>query len=261
MSVSKSALTISSVAVALMFGGGVYLYANLGSIAKGFIERAGSETLGVQVRMANLDIQVENRRAIVTNLRIANPSGFSKPHALTVGTISVTLGDLSQELIKIKDISVDETNVYVEVKSDGSNLSKIQSNIKTEPQQSNTEMPKVIVSRFALTDANVQPTVTLIGEQDLGTVSVPPIILTGIGEKENGILVNEAIGQIMGHVLKKVEQAAADAGFYQGMSPEKLKEIGVGQIENVKDGLKDSVSDKIGADVDEVKDKIKGLFE
>lgn len=257
MSVAKTALTVSSLAVALLFGGGAYVYMNLGSIAKQVTERVATDALGVKVSIGAMDVQLENRRAIVRNLKIANPPGYKKSHAVSVAEISVTLGDLSKELVKIKGISVDGTNVNLEVKDGGTNLNKLANNVKMPPAKDESAAgPKVIIDRFALTKAQLNPTITLIGDQDLTSVVVPDIILTGIGKKENGILAREAVVQVMSKVLNVAQKAAGNAGFYQGLSPEALKDIGAGQI----DGIKDRIKDKIGGDVGDVKDKIKGLF-
>ncbi len=259
MSVTKTALTVSSVAVALLFGGGVYVYLNLSNIAKQVTERVATDALGVDVSMGMMDVQLENRRAIVRNLKIANPPGFKKSHALTVAEISVTLGDLSKDLVKIKDISVDGTQVNLEVKNGGTNLNTLSDNVKKKmpaSEQAAEPGPKVIIDRFALTKAQLNPTVTLINDQDLSSVVVPDIILTGIGKRENGVLAREAVAQVMTQVLARVQKAAGNAGFYQGLSPEALKDIGAGQVE----GFKEKLKDKIGSGAGDVEDKIKGLF-
>ena len=104
---------------------------------------------------------------------------------------------------------------------------------------------KVIVRRFALNGAQLNPSVTLIGEQDLAPVKVAPVILTGIGVKENGLLARDAVAQIMAPLLQSFTTAAGDAGLYQGMSAEALKEMGVGQLDQIKTQVQQEV-DKIG---------------
>jgi len=258
MTASKTALTGGSLAFALLFGGGLYLFMNLSGIAERYIEKIATETLGVRVSIGKLDLSLQDRRAVVHNLKIANPSGFKNKDALTVSKISVTLGNVSKELITFKDISVDKTNVYLEVKEGGTNLSKIKNQIKVAPAkaESESQAPKVILKRTAITGAQLHPTITLLKEQDLKTVSVPDIILTGIGEKQNGILAREAIAQVFQGVMKKVNAAAGNAGFFQGMSAEGLKDIGRSQVNQVKDQILNDVKDATGS----VGDSIKGIF-
>ena len=152
MSATKTVMTGTSLAFALVFGGGVYLYMNLGSIAERYIEQIASETLGVAVTIGKLDISLQDRNATVHNLKIANPPGFKKSHAMEVSKISVDLENVSKELITFKDISVDKTFVYLEVTPNGTNLNTIKKGIKvSEPQGEPVQQPKVILRRTALT--------------------------------------------------------------------------------------------------------------
>ncbi len=121
MVTTKSAITITSLAFLLMFGGGLYMFMNLGDIAKRAIEAKASEAMGVKVTMAGFKIEIQNKKASVYKLRIANPEGFSSPYAVVVERISVSLGDLSPELVRLKDISVRGVDAYLEVTQRGTN--------------------------------------------------------------------------------------------------------------------------------------------
>lgn len=249
MSISKPFLTLTTLAVAGMFGGGAYIVMNLGSIAQQVTERVASDTLGVDVDISNMNISLQERKAVVSGITIANPPGFKKPYAMTVDVVSVDLGNITKELITFEDITVRGTNVNVEVKENTTNLQTLKKNIKTKPkadgEADEAEKLKVIIDRLEMSDAKVSPSVTLIGEQDLSSVMVSDIVLTGIGKRQNGVLVRDAIAQVSNQLLKKFSSAAGGAGFYQGMSADALKEMGVNQI--------NQLTDQIGS-------KIKGLF-
>ncbi len=256
MSISKTTLTITSIAFATLFGGGAYVVMNLGSLAHTTAQRIASDALGVDVNIGKLDISLKDKNATVTNLRISNPPGFQKPHALSVEKISVTLDTVTRELVGFKDISVQGTNVNVEVTQNGTNLQAIRKGMpksQAKPAANdNAEQGaplKVIVKRLAVTQASVNPSVTLLQDQDLKGVTVPDIVLTGIGEKENGILAREAVAQIWTQLSARFSKTAASAGFYEGLSADKLKELGVSTIKN-----------RISNEVEKVGDKLKGLF-
>jgi len=247
---TKSFMTVSSIAVALIFGGGVYLFMNFGSIAKNVTERVASDTLGVKVSIASLDVSLADKSASVKGLRIGNPDGFSKPHAMSIDNISVALNSVSRELLSFKDIEVGDTKVFLEVKEGGTNLQAIKDGMKTAPSEPKAEPKaegeaaplKVIIDRFALTNAQLHPSVTLLSEQDLKPIVVPDIILTGIGQKENGVLAREAIAQIWSQVAKTMNRAAGNAGFLQGLSADALKDMGLSQVEQIKDRVKGEIS-------------------
>jgi len=265
MTISKPLLTITSLVVAAMFGGGVYIMMNMDMLAKGAIERVGTQALGVDVSLGAVKISLQEKKATVSGLKIANPQGFKKSHALSVDEISVALGDITRELVIFNDIAVIGTNVNLEVTEGGTNLQAIREGL---PQKPVTQEPepvaqgeegeekaapvKVIVQRFEMGAAQLTPSVTLLEAQDLNPVIVQDIILTGIGEKENGVVAQEAVKQIWTQVSKRISASANEAGFYQGLSEDVLKDVVDGQLGGFKDKLQDGLN-KVG-------ESLKGLF-
>ncbi len=256
MSVSKSILTVSSIAVAAMFGGGVYMVMNLGTLAERIAERVGSQTLGVAVDIGHMDVSLQERKVVVSNLVIANPPGFKSDKAASIEKITITLGSVSKGLLNFNDINVQGTDVYMEVKEKTTNLQTIKQGIKVKPAAAKVdgETPmKVIINSLNLAQAKVHPTVTLLSAQDLSPVTVSQIVLSGIGEKENGVLMNEAVAQVWKQLSAKFTSAASGGGFYEGMSSEALREIGANQLSNFKNQVNESVN--------EFGKSLKGIFE
>ncbi len=255
MSATKTVMTVSSLTMALLFGGGVFLFMNMGAVAKHVTERIASDTLGVRVQITQMDLSLQDKTVSVSGLRIANPPGFKKTHAMTVGNISIALNSISKELIHFKNIAVTDTDVNLEVREGTTNLNTIKKQMKSKPQETQEgaqEQIKVIIDRMAITQAQLNPSVVLFSEQDLTSVAVSDIILTGIGRKENGILAREAIVQVWNGISRAVNKSANSAGFYQGMSPDAVKDMGLSQVQQFKDQLK--------KDVETLGDGIKGLF-
>jgi len=157
-------------------------------------------------------------------------------------------------LIDFKNIETVGTEVFLEVQDGTTNLHKLKKGIKAPVAKADDKEPlKVIVRRLVTNGAELHPSVTLIAQQDLKPISVSPVLITGVGEKENGILPGAAAGQIMQMLLQTYAKEAAEAGFYQGLSPEALQEMGVHQLDHIKGQLLDEV-DKIG-------DGLKKLFQ
>lgn len=254
MTASKSILTVSTLAFALMFGGGVYILMHLNTLAKPIAERIASDALGVSVTIDNIEVSLKNKRVGVYGIDVANPPGYSKPHAVEIEKANIVLNTASETLIDFKDIFVDGTQVFVEVKEGGTNLHTIRKGIKGADQPGSGETPlKVIIQRFILNGAQINPSVTLISEQDLEPITFEPVMLNGIGQRENGILAREAVAQIMEPLLQAFTVEAGDAGFYKGLSPEALKELGVSNFDQLKTQIKD--------DIDKIGDSVKQLFD
>ena len=251
---SKSILTFTTLAFALMFGGGIYVLTQIDKLAKPMVERIASDALGVRVSIGAMVISLPEKRVDVVNIRIANPPGFSKPHAVTIENAQVALNNVAEKLIDFKGISVNGTQVFLEVKEGGTNLHALKKGIKgADPQAAEEDPLKVIIRRFALNNTQLNPSVTLLSESDLEPIVIAPIVLNNIGVKENGLVAREAVAQIMAPLLQTFSRAGGDAGFYQGLSGDALKEMGMGQFDQIKTQVQDEV-DKIGAG-------LKSLFE
>jgi hypothetical protein len=256
MTVSKTALTVTSLAMALMFGGGVYLFMNMNILAKSYIERSASETLGVKVSLGGLNINLKERSARATHIVVHNPPGFTGPDAVEVAAINVVLGNMSKQLVSMKDVDVDGTLVNLEVKENTTNLATISNNIKAAPPSQTKEAIKVIINKMALSGAKIQPIHVLFTDSEVPPVQLPPITLSGIGEKENGVLVNDAIAQVFNHIARKAQSEALNAGLLNGMSDDALKDMGLNFTQRFKENLKETVQEK----VDSVNEGINKMF-
>lgn len=267
MTIAKPLITIASLMIAAIFGGGVYLMMNMDSLAKNLTEKIASDALGVAVNVGTMDINLQERSVSVGGLTIANPEGFEKPHALSISTINVALDSISQKLIHFKNIDVKGTNVFLEVQPNGTNLLAIhkgmtkksadkKQNTKekktTEQSPANAKNIKVIIDQFAFASAQLDPTITLVSTQDLQPIEVPAITLSNIGTKENGVLAHEAITQIWTHLNTQFSDSANSAGFYNGLAGDALKDL-VGNNTT-------EIQNRIQNELHKVGEKLKSLF-
>ncbi len=250
MTASKSILTVSTLAFALIFGGGIYIITQLDTLAKPITERIASDALGVAVTIGEMDIRLKEKRVDVRNVKVANPSGYSKPHAITISEVTVALSAIATNSVSIEDVTVKGTDAYLEVTRKGTNLRTLQNNLKkVEDDGPVEEAIKVIIERFSLDGAMLHPSITLLSSRDLKSVQVSPIVLRNIGKADNGILAREAVAQIMRPVLKELAQKAGDAGYYEGLSADVLKEMGASDFDQIKTQVNEEV------------DKFKKLFD
>jgi hypothetical protein len=252
---SKTALTAASLATAMLFGGGVYLFMNFGSIARTVSERVASETLGVDVDIGGVSVNWQQKAVTVSNVRVGNPPGYQGQHAATIETIYLKAHTLSDTLLNFQDVKVAGTQAYLEVRPDATNLTDIKKNVNAKAAAGNqaAQQIKVIIESMRIESLTVNPNVLLFTDQKMAPIKVPDVVLTGIGAKENGVLASEAIGQIWAHVAEEVSQAANEAGYYQGVSPDALDDLGVGQIEVLKEQIKQ--------DIDDLGDNLKKMFD
>lgn len=224
--------------VLVLIAGGIFLYLNFGDLSKKAVEKVASEALNVPVKISKLDLSLKEKSVTVSGIRIANPKGYSKPYAVQVGAVSVALAEVPEnfELIKFKSINVRDTIVNLEVTEQTTNLSQLKDGMAKKPASAKPSNTKVIVDKFNINQSTLNPAVTLIGG-DLGTVKVPPVTLSGIGKKENGVLAEEAIQQILNQYLNIAVKEANTAGYLRGL-------IDV-DVDKIKNQVKDKIEGKL----------------
>lgn len=207
--------------------GGVGIFMNMGSMIKTTVENVATKTLGVPVTVSSIDIKLTEKKITVSNLRIGNPKGFSKPHALTIGQIVIDADTISKEKLVFSNISTADTNIYLEVTESGTNLSSLSQNVKKGDKTKAKEATpvKVIIEKLALKNSKLHPAMTLIKGAEK-TVNMPEIKLTGIGQKSGGVTAAEAISQVLEHVVQAGMEASLKAGLLEGLSDQILGEIG-----------------------------------
>jgi len=256
MMTTKSALTMTSLATALLFGGGILLYLNFGSIAKQLSEDYASRALGVKVEIGRMDISVKERRVEISNLTIANPEGYKNPHAVTVERVNILAGSLGKELLEFRDVSVEGADVYLEITMRGTNLSDIRKNLNPQvgaPQSEGEQALKVILDKLLL-NGRVHPSVAFM-DRELEPFILPPVTVTGIGRdgQAGGVVAGQAVAQIWTELSRTVVSEANSRGLLAGLSPEILRDAGMSHLDVMKD--------KFEHDANQLKEGLKSFFE
>jgi len=251
---SKGALTIGSLATALLFGGGIFLFMNFGAIAKNLSEEYATRTLGVKVSIGAMDVNLKERRIEAGNVTIANPPGYKNAHAATIQSIRIQAGSLNSELLEFKDVAVNGTDVYLEIKPASTNLTDIRKNLHSNvgaEESAGEKAIRVILDKMVM-NGTIHPTVTLLN-RDIEPIKLPEIRLEGVGRNENGVLVGQALSQVWKEITDETIASANRNGFLKGFDRDALEEAGVDEVGILKD--------QIGQEVDKLKDGLKGLLE
>jgi uncharacterized protein involved in outer membrane biogenesis len=86
------------------------------SALKVAIESAGTKALNVGVSVSDVDLSILRGRLGVRNLRINNPPGYQHERLLELSDvrIKVDAGTLLEDVVEVKDISLDGVNVILE---------------------------------------------------------------------------------------------------------------------------------------------------
>ncbi len=206
----------------LIAAGGYYFFTNLDSIVKTAIEKYGSEATGTQVKVQNVSLSLTSGTGSISGLTIANPPGYSAPHALSISKITLKL-DISSLAGKgpiiIDALTVEQPQAAFEIQglSPVSNLETIESNIKafngssaaTQPSaQGGTMARGEIVRNFSITGGQLTASAPALAHKTL-TEKIPPMQLANLGGKYGATPV-----QLGTEILHLILAQAAYAGAY-----------------------------------------------
>jgi AsmA family len=223
----------------------VYFAMNSNALVKRAIEAIGTDTLGVPVAVARVDLSLREGRCGIDGLTIANPPGFGATPALAVQSLHVALDVPAshQGLIVIERIDVAGASVAAQVGSDGkTNFSTILQHLESSPSDgasSSTDNVKLIVRHFDFTGASATAAAPLLDEPV--ALSIRDIHVNDIGQREGGLPPSEIGAALLRPVV------AAVIG--------EMREMGVaGLRESVERKMHDSLNDKLKGGLDQLRE-------
>lgn len=226
----------------------VGVFAN--SALKVAIETAGTKALNVGVSVGDVDFSISRASLGVRNLTIDNPPGYQHKRllALSDANITVDAGTLLEEVIEVKDISLDGVNVVLEQRGISSNnLQDIMNALPAEGKQtSEAEGRKLHIKNLEIT--NAQASVKLLpvpGKVDTLTLKLAPIRMTDLGGKDGldsialsrtillaivGGIAEQGAGvlpeEMLGSLVSELKRVGTLPGF---LLKESLKVLGAGE--------------------------------
>lgn len=233
---TKSSFPIKTALIAaILIGGGIWLYYNLGGVITSTAERIASNALGVKVDIGSIHVSLSDRKATVHSLKIANPTGFKGSHIMTADEIAIGLNTASKQLIDFKDIVVKGSVVNVEINERGMNLMALKSkaNSKEQRESAGSETVRVIVQQMVIEASTINTSITFL-DRAIPTISMPAIRFSGIGSG-NGVKAGDAIVQIMSRYLTSIESAVRAQGLLKGVP-------NAGDVKKTLDGAADTLN-------------------
>lgn len=247
----KLLVRIIIVAVVLLVIAVVAVFLSLNSIVKKGVETVGPQVTKVKITLGGVSLSPLSGSGRLSDLFVGNPEGFKTESAIKVGDISVSVnvGSVMGDTIVINSVKIKAPEITFEGGLGGNNISKILDNVtaatggskpaekdaKAEPAKSGGK--KLIIKDLVIEDAKLHASLTGFGGKDL-TLPLPPLHLTDIGAKENGVTAGEAIKQTLTPLLASVTDAVKNgiANVGKGVG-EAGKEAGA-QLNKATEGLK-----------------------
>jgi uncharacterized protein involved in outer membrane biogenesis len=206
----------------------IIAFVMIDSLAKAAIEQGGTYALGVDVAVDEADVQPFAGRFVMSSLAVSNPSGFSAPHfmALGSGDVNVSLGSLRSDLIELDVLALDGVNLQLQRKDGKTNYGAVLENLKrfeseeAKPAEESTTADggkKFIVRQLKITNTNVGVDLLGLDKADSSIqVKLPPIEMKDVGSKQNGL----AMGELASLIIKVLLSTTVSVG--DGVIPSEL---------------------------------------
>ena len=249
-------------------------------IARRAIESGGSYALGVETKVDSVRIGLFSGRFGLNGLRVANPSGYTSPHFLSLGSgdVAVDAQSVGQPVLKVPSLALADIDVHLQKREGASNYQVILDHVKQVSDRlgggggsssgggggssggSSGGGTKLVIGR--LTIRNVKVHADLLGAggavgQALNsatsvTLPIDEIALENVGQTGTGVGgTGVTVGQLASIIVQAVLGAAAEKGA--GILPgDLLGDLG-GQLAGLN-GLKDIPTKVIGGAAEKVQE-------
>ncbi len=179
------------------------------------VENAATKTLGVDVGIDDIDINIFKGQLGIQGLEVRNPSGYELKNLLELnkGNIQVTLKSLMGDTVKIDQLKLDGINLVLEQKGLTNNLQEILKNLekpgaKPAPAEPGKKKGKNLeITELEIT--NVKVIVKLIpiaGQGQTADLALEPIKMQNLGTDkmmDTGVLVSKILVAITEGVAKE----------------------------------------------------------
>lgn len=165
----------------------VLLVRNLDSLVADAIETHGSRAAGTAVSVDSVEIRLREGRGTIRGLTVANPEGFSQPHALTWDEVSIDIDPASIPAppYVLEEVRIEAPEVTLVVDERGRvNLRELQQRIQgrqePEAEPSSGEAPRLKIRSLTFERGKVAVHTAEVGGRDAGA-ELPPLHLQDLG--------------------------------------------------------------------------------
>lgn len=222
MTRKRTFLVIIAAAGLLLAAALAFLWTNLDWVVKSAIERYGSQATGTAVRVRGVALHPVQGKGAIEGLTVANPSGYSAPHILSLGAISVRIEPrtIASNPVVVDDIRIASPLVVYEMNDARvANVDVLKKHLGADhpgkPAARGKKATKdagkrLRIRHLAIENAKAEVRVASLGDKPR-IVTLSRIEMKDIGGK-SGALPEEVAKQIVTAILSEVSKEVGKAG-------------------------------------------------
>lgn len=190
----------------------IVLSFTLDGIVKSAIEENGTELFQTELSVSDVDISLFNGSGTIHGLTIQNPEDFSDRPAILIDqtNIRIDLATLLSDTIIIRDVRIQNPELFFEQKGLGVNLRKLNQNMDLayEPDE-----PSLIINHLLVENGIVKVSSTIDRERT-AEANIDEFELNNIGQEGNNTM-KQSIRKIMNPLIDRAIQEAVSRGLLE----------------------------------------------
>lgn len=268
----------------------VVLVSNLDTVVREAVSRVG-EMAGVDMAIADVDVDIRAGQARLGGFTVANPQGYSPANALSLGALdlAIDMGASSTDKIVVSSLVIDSAAALYEVSRDGSSnladlLTKFESlsSGKGQAEASPSSTPEgsdvmLIIDQLEIRDPSLSLGVvgldqditinpgslvlTNIGRAADSSVSADAVMNTGHGHAgDTGVRPATLLATVLDALLEQAQTAMKSQGLGLIKNPATLETLG-DTMEDQGEALMDGAQKGLGATMESMGDSIESAGE
>jgi len=206
--------------VLVVLGGGAFLFLERG--VRAAVEEGGEYALGVETRLADVQLGLFDGRIALGELAIANPAGFPSDRLLSIGSIEAEapLRNLLSDVVDVPRIALDDVDFRLDVEGLATNVDAVLEHLEEVlgPSDDGGDEPsgpgdrRGPSKRFRIGELAIGGVHTEIGlgPQRL-VLDLPPIVLRDFDTSELGLTLPDLAAVLMRVLVDSSVAAGGDA--------------------------------------------------
>jgi len=190
----------------------------LDSIVKKGVETYGPQFTKVDVKLDSVHIGLLSGSVSVKGLAVGNPEGYTAPHSITAGLISVGVdsGTLLKNKIVVRTIRLESPEITFEGGLMKNNLTKLMDNVSGTNTSTTAESKSAGPGKtLEVDDLRIIGAKVHVGQGGT-TVTIPEIHLQDLGKGPEGITAKDLTKQVLSELVKGTVKEVADSGVLKG---------------------------------------------
>ena len=264
----KVILGLVLVVILAVAAGIYYVLTNLDSLVKAAIEKYGSQATQTAVRVDKVHIDLADGAGAIYGLSVANPAGFTKLPAFSMGEVGtrINIKSLTEEPYIIEEIIVRAPQVFVEINADKQiNLNALKKNLTAgapagkpaETAESGSKAaPRLIIRQIVFADGRIDAKVVPLDNKEY-KLKLPNLNMRNLGGNNGATpqqLAKEIISRLSDQALAEIKKQGIDAEV------DKLKAKAKEKVDAEKTKLKDKADSKVEDEKQKLDEKLKNLL-